>query len=220
MGEVADGISLFRAEAIQISNAFPSLSFCEQDGRPIVAGELELKGADSVNHGTYFIEIHPVEEYPYRFPHVFETGGRIPRNIDWHIFESDGHCCLKNQPEEFLLCKAGINLPAFIEKEVKPYFFNQLFREKHGYFLQERSHGLLGELEFFFDIFKTKDLLRLYQLLTFIAKRVEPGRTENCFCGSKEKYRRCHREAFRTAIRFSDRELRYFIMQIIQSKTF
>lgn len=220
MGEVVDGISLVRVEAIQISDAFPSLSFLEQDGKPIVAGELELIDAEGVNHGSYFIEIHAVEEYPYRFPFVFETGGKIPRNIDWHIFESDGHCCLKNQPEEILLCKAGITLQGFIEKEVKPYFFNQLFREKHGYFLQERSHGLLGEFEFFFDLFKTKDLLRLYELMSYVVKRLEPGRTENCFCGSKEKYRRCHREAFRTVIKFTDEELRYFIMQLVNSNIF
>ncbi len=220
MGEVVDRISLFRAEAIQISDAFPSLSFLEQDGKPIVAGELELIDAEGVKHGSYFIEIHAVEEYPYRFPFVFETGGRIPRNIDWHIFESDGHCCVKNQPEEILLCKAGITLPVFIEKEVKPYFFNQLFREKNGYFLQERSHGLLGELEFFFDLFKTKDLLRLYELISHVAKRIEPSRTENCFCGSKEKYRRCHREAYRTTLQFTNEELRYFIRQVIGSKAF
>jgi hypothetical protein len=220
MGEVVNGMSLFRAEAIQVRDAFPSLSFLEQDGKPIVAGELELIDAEGVNRGSYFIEIHSVEEYPYRFPFVFETGRRIPRNIDWHIFEGDGHCCLKNQPEEILLCKAGITLLVFIEKEVKPYFFNQLFREKHGYFLLERSHGLLGELEFFIDLFKTKDLLTLYELMSFVAKRIEPGRTENCFCGSKEKYRRCHREAYRTIIKFTDEELRYFIMQLANSNIF
>ena len=220
MGEIVDGISLFRAEAIQISDAFPSLSFLEQDGKPIVAGELELIDAEGVKHGSYFIEIHSVEEYPYRFPFVFETGGRIPRNIDWHIFESDGHCCLKNQPEEILLCKSGINLQVFIEKEVKPYFFNQLFREKHGYFLQERSHGLLGEVEFFFDLFRTSDLLELYELLRFVSKRKEPSRTEDCFCGSRMKYRRCHRDAYRIAIKFTDRELEYFISHLTNSAPF
>ncbi len=220
MGEVVDGISLFRAEAISISDAFPSLSFLEQAGKPVVAGQLELKDAEGLHHGSYFIEIHAVEEYPYRFPYVFETGGRIPRNIDWHIFESDGHCCLKNQPEEILLCKTGINLQMFIEKEVKPYFFNQLYREKHGYFLQERSHGLQGELEFFFDLLRTTDLLKVYEFLVFVCKRLEPGRTTVCFCGSKEKYRRCHRDTYRTIEKFTNAELQYFIGEIVNSKAF
>lgn len=220
MGEVVDGISLFRAEAIQISDAFPSLSFLEQDGKPIVVGELELRVAEGVNHGSYFIEIHGVEEYPYRFPFVFETGGRIPRNIDWHIFERDGHCCLKNQPEEVLACQAGINLVGFIEKEVTPYFFNQLFREKHGYFLHERSHGLLGELEFFIELFRTTDLLKLYESMLFVSRRREPSRTEDCFCGSSEKYRRCHRDAYRTTVKFTEAELRYFIGELVNSNVF
>jgi len=220
MGEVVDGLSLFRAEAIKINDAFPSLSFREQDGKPIVAGELELRDIEGVNHGSYFIEIHAVEAYPYRFPFVFETGGRIPRNIDWHIFEHDGHCCLKNQPEELLACRLRINLVTFIGKEVIPYFFNQLFREKYGYFLHERSHGLLGDLEFFFELFRTTDLLELYESMLFVSGRREPSRREDCFCGSGEKFRRCHREAYRTAAKFSDVELQYFIGELVNSTVF
>lgn len=176
------GFTAFREEATLISNTFPGLSLTEKHGKPVVVGELALVDNEGVLHTNYSIEIHPVEEYPDRFPFVFETGGRIPRNIDWHIFETDGHCCLKNQPEEILTCKAGINLIGFVEKEITPYFFNQLYREKHGHFLQERSHGLLGELEFFFDLFGTTDLLKPYELMLFVSKRIEPSRTEDCFC--------------------------------------
>lgn len=108
----------------------------------------------------------------------------------------------------------------FIEKEVTPYFFNQLYREKHGYFLQERSHGMLGHLEFFFDAFRTTDIPKLYQLMSFVNKRIEPGRTEKCFCGSGEKYRRCHREAYRKVAQLSEPELSFFIQQLVELRAF
>lgn len=215
-----NGFDTFREEAKFISNRFPGLSLSDKDGKPVVHGKLSLIDKDGVLHTTYSIEIHAVEEYPNRFPYVFETGDRIPRNIDWHIFETDGHCCLKNLPEEILICKEKLNLDKFIIEEVTPYFFNQLYREKHGYFLQERSHGLIGELEFFFDLFRTADLLKVYKMLYVIKQRLEPTRTEKCFCGSKEKYRRCHRDAYRIASRFSDHELSYFIRKLIESDIF
>src|SRR5690349_3890463 len=113
-----NGVTIFREEAISISNTFPGLSLIEKDGKPIVVGELMLTDNQGVLYTSYAIEIHPLEDYPDSFPVVFEKGGRIPHNIDWHIFELDGHCCLKNQAEELLACKAGINLIGFITNEV------------------------------------------------------------------------------------------------------
>lgn len=214
------GSILFEKEAVNISDAYTGLALIERVGKPIVAGELFLLDNEGVMQDKYAIEIQSVPDYPLKFPLVFETGGRIPRNIDWHIFEPDGHCCLKNQPEEILICRRGIDLKSFIEKEVKPYFFNQAYRERYGYYLHDRSHGLLGQLEFFFDLLKTKDLLKLYRFMTFVRRRVEPTRSENCFCGSGEKYRRCHREAYRTMCEFTDTEIGYFLNELTSCDAF
>lgn len=214
------GSTLFKEEALKISDPYPGLSLIERVGKPIVAGELLLLDNDGVLQDKYAIEIQSVPDYPLKFPLVFETGGRIPRNIDWHTFETDGHCCLKNQPEEILICRRGIDLESFIEKEVKPYFFNQAYRERYGYYLQERSHGLLGQLEFFFDLFRTKNLLELYRLMMFVRRGAEPSRSEKCFCGSGEKYRRCHREAYRTMCEFTDTEIGHFLHELTHSNTF
>jgi len=211
------GIELFKKEALLVNIDFPDLKLIEKDSKQIICGELILIDSEGVKHKSYSIEIHPVPEYPLRFPLVFEIGGRIPKNVDWHIFESDGHCCLKTYAEELLICKKGLTLANFIENEVKPYFFNQTFRECYGYFNQERAHGITGELEFFFELFRTKDLLQVLNLIYFISKRVEPYRTDDCFCGSREKYRRCHREAFRIMNKFSDLDFQYFRQSIINS---
>ncbi|MBL7739078.1 MAG: hypothetical protein JNK14_07655 [Chitinophagaceae bacterium] len=167
------------------------------DNKTILKGELDLIDNFGVHQDTYCIEIHPVPEYPYRFPFVFETGGKIPRNIDWHIYESDGHCCLSVEPEEILICRNGINLTDFVEKQVVPFFFNQTFRRINGYFINERSHGLLGIIEFYQQQLKEKNPLKLLQLLRFVLNGIEPNRVDLCFCGKKIKYRKCHRDPYR-----------------------
>jgi len=209
-GLMYKGLDIFQNEAVSIHEYFHGLNMDAdlQNELPNVSGFLELVDvSDGAIIDRYYIKIVAVPEYPLRFPHVYETGGRIPENIDWHVFPNDGRCCLATIPEEILTCKKGVNLPGFIEKIVTSYFFNQRYREDHGYFLKERSHGDKGNVEFFTEIFKTDDLLSIANGLSFIKQHKEPNRVSNCFCGSGQKFRKCHQEAFRTLSAFSDQEL-------------
>lgn len=142
---------------------------------------------------------------------VYEIGGRLPINIDWHVYESDGHCCIKAFPEEVLICKSGITLESFIEEQLRPYFYNQKHREVNGFFLNERSHGVKGNVEFFEEVFKTKNIQIIISGLEFIQLRKEPNRVQTCFCGSGKKYRKCHQKTYRTLHLFSDEELKFWI---------
>ena len=219
MGKI--GLALFLSEAKEIGYQFPKLRVLEKDGLPIILGELDLISENEGLIDIYSIEIHPTTDYPSRFPLVYETGGRIPRNIDWHIFETDGHCCIKALPEEVLICKDGITLSYFIEKEVVPFFFNQTFRRLRGYFLNERPHGISGEIEFFKSELRTDNILEVVKWLFFISQRKELSRSEKrCFCGSQLMYRNCHRETYKKLAKFRDFELEYFIKKITESEEF
>lgn len=213
-------ISNFKKEAITINKYFQELVYSEfNNGNPCISGELILRDEQGFYVDSYFIRIEPSGSYPLRFPFVFETEGRIPCNIDWHVFP-DGHCCIKSIPDEALLCKQGITLLGFIEQQVKPYFFNQKFREIHGYLLHERPHGLDGNIEFFEDIFKTKDLKLIAKGLFFIQERKEPDRVSKCFCGSGLKYRKCHRNTYNILSVFNDEELDFYLRIVISSNRF
>ncbi len=201
----------FRVQAKNIHNTFPSLAYMEvEDGAPAVAGDLVLTDAAGSTIDVYKILIRETPLFPVRFPFVFEVGGRIPINIDWHVFP-DGHCCIKSIPEEIFICKGGLSLAKFIEQEVRPYFYNQKHREMHGYFLHERSHGPQGNIEFFQDFFGTKDLQAILEDLLLIKNHAEPNRVDNCFCHSGKKYRKCHRDIYRKTRQYSDYELAQFI---------
>lgn len=205
------GFITFKIEATSIQNEYPKLLYTEsEEGLPSIHGELELIDESGFFVDSYFIRIEPTKEYPFSFPRVFETQGRIPINIDWHIY-TDGHCCIKAIPEEIYICRKGITLVQFINKQVVPFFFSQKFRELHGYFLNERSHVNRGNLEFFKEIFQTNNLATIKTAIELNISKLEPSKADKCFCGNGRKYRKCHRSSFRFLNTYTKVELKYFL---------
>jgi len=209
-----NGYDNFKNQIAEAIDYFPGLTSFAKDGVPGLTGELRLIDVDGNHVDIYTIEILATETFPSSFPFLFEVGGKIPKNYDWHVYETDGHCCLKTAPEEILACKKGITLNSFIEEEVKPYLFNQTFRRLNGYFYQERSHGFLGSVEYFQEVFKTENLNLIKNGLLFISRRKTPSRTAMCFCGSGKKYRKCHRGAFKKLSVLSDDDFNTILFQL------
>ncbi len=194
-----EGVDLFEAQIDQFIKLFPKFARgSSNDGTVIIQGELDIVDQTGKFWESFQIEIHPSDGFPYRFPSVFEIGGKIPRIADWHVYEDTQSCCLAVDPEERLLCKNGISLTSFVKDHVLPYFFNQTFRRIEGHYKNgEYSHGIKGVYEFYDEVLKTNGNLReTVRLLLKIADAEKPGRTHDCFCGAKKKFRKCHRAAY------------------------
>lgn len=188
---------IFEEEVQSLKSRFPELNLGQTEkGIPTLDGKLILKDEKGEPIDSYDVRIVCSENYPQSFPFVFETKNRIPINIDWHV-HSDGHACLCTWPEEIIYCQKGITIESFLNDNVIPYFFNQKYREMHGFFLQERAHGIMGTIDFFKEKFRTNNLKLIVKWLEYIALNPEPIRTNECFCGSGEKFRKCHRDEFR-----------------------
>lgn len=188
----------FTEEATEAICNFPDFHLrSREDALPFLEGTINLLDKNSVAYDAYAIRIECAPDYPKSFPFVYETQGRLPHNIDWHLY-NDGHFCISTPIEEYIHCAQGITLTSFIQNQVVPYLHNQSFREKEGYFLHERSHGLQGILESLYDLLQTRDANKMYSLLIYIYKNETPSRTSKCFCGSCKKYRYCHREAYQS----------------------
>ncbi|MCS3556932.1 MULTISPECIES: SEC-C metal-binding domain-containing protein [unclassified Sphingobacterium] len=186
----------FTAEANEAIGEFPELQLCvREDSHPYLVGDISLYDENNVVYDKYSIRIECTTEYPASFPYVFETAQRLPHNIDWHVY-GDGHFCICTPVEEFIHCSKRITLKGFIKEHVTPYLHNQSFREKEGYFLNERSHGSEGILESIYDLLNTNNVNEAYKLLKFIYNNNTPSRTSMCFCNSGKKYRYCHRKAY------------------------
>lgn len=212
--ESPNGYDVFKSQIAEAIDSFPGLTSFIKDGVPGLTGKVELIDVDGNCHDEYSVKILATGTFPNSFPLLFEIGGQIPKNYDWHVYETDGHCCIKTTPEEILACKKGITLKRFIEDEVKPYLFNQTFRRLNGFFSQERSHGFMGSLEFLQEVFETKNINLIKNGLLFISRRKTPNRTAMCFCGSGKKYRKCHRDTYENLSVLSDDHLNTILDQI------
>ena len=192
------GYEVFVLQLAEAINAFPSLYKFIIDGKEILKGSLDVVDHAGKHWETYEIEIHSTENYPEEFPVLFETSGKIPKIADWHVYEDTHSCCVKVKPEELIRCKKGITVIEFIREEVMPYLFNQTHRRVEGYYVNgEYGHGLFGIYQFYaIELNTGNDIRQTIGLLQFISSNERPGRTMLCFCGSKIKFRRCHRDAF------------------------
>src|SRR5690554_1899486 len=141
MGKMNNSWEKFIADSQEVLVQFPGLEFvAPENAPPLLTGFIELNDVDGSIYDRYQISVVAPENPNMWFPSVFENDGRLPHNNDWHVFMG-GRCCIKSVPEQIVLCRKGFSLLQFMSEQVLPYFHAQAFREQHGYYLHERSHG-------------------------------------------------------------------------------
>lgn len=189
---------IFLSQLDEVEKAYPRLKRKLVDEKYLLAGELEVIDAAGKLWEIYQVEIHYEDGFPHRFPSLYETGGKIPKIGDWHVYENTLACCVKVEPAEMIRCVHGITITEYITEEALPYLFNQTHRRLEGYYVNgEYAHGLVGIYQFYSEMLHTgKDYQKTLNLMHFIASNGRPGRTSLCFCGSGFKFRNCHRTVF------------------------
>ena len=115
----------------------------------MLLGELKIIDKSGKEWDSFFIKVIPKDCYPFCFPTVFVEDARLPKIPDWHIYE-DGSCCFDVPLGEVLKCLDGLPVGHFLERIAVPFFADQAFRIKEGFYKgREYSHGIDGVLEFF-----------------------------------------------------------------------
>lgn len=97
---------------------------------------------------TYRLQIEVPHRFPNELPRTLELGGRIPHDIDYHVFE-DGSLCLGSPLRLYLIAHETKDLTAFVQRGIVPYLYAASFREKTGgpYPFGELAHGAGGLLD-------------------------------------------------------------------------
>ncbi len=188
----------FENDILSIPTKFNKLSVVELDGEKFLKGELDIIDTYGKLWDTYQIEIKGSSGYPFNFPKLFETEDIFPKIVDWHVYEfDDNSCCVDITPNEIIICKNGLDVYEYIQRFAIPYFANQSFRIREGYYLYgEYSHGIFGRIEYYQSKLKAKNSKELIQMFDLIISEYNPLRTSLCpFC-YKTKFRKCHKKAF------------------------
>ena len=171
---------------------YPALRLVEGNKRLSVQGTFTAY-KDDIQIEPYEIEIWFPSDYPFSFPWVYEVGNKIlPKNATRHI-NVGGTLCLGNPFDEAKLCKRGINLIWFLDAILNPHLCREYVREiKGSYITGERSHGVEGVWESFYELYGTHEKKAILDHMERALHRNEPGRNDRCYCGSVIKYKNCH----------------------------
>ncbi len=166
---------------------------------PIAAGYVTFAGlfefSASVPGGQKVTDAYQwrieLPQYPERLPRVFETGGRIPRNMDEHTF-SDGMLCLGSELRLRLAIGPRFNLLTFAERCVVPYLYAVSRRVSEGRFvLGELAHGTQGLFVDYQDIFAVTTDRAVIDVLRALCTKPTSADRHPCPCGCGKRLAQC-----------------------------
>lgn len=171
----------------------PELIVTTADSLIVLEGLFVVSGPNGP-FDSYRIQAALTAGFPAQEPVVFETGGRIPRIADRHVFPKDGNCCLGIW-EEWLLTAPDHRFETFLTGPMHDYFVSQTYYEVNNIWpYGERSHGPRGVLESYSDILGIRPDPKIVTDYLHLLSRVEIKGHAVCPCGSGKRLRQCHSE--------------------------
>lgn len=180
-------------EQIQhLLNHYPSLAIVETDFK-----QIRLIGTISIYRSAcnytlckdYTIELFiPISDS--ELPKIKCTDNSIDVNYP-HRY-TNGMLCLETDTTIKFRFIDGFNLVEWMDEYVETYFFSYEYYMRYGHFpFGERSHGFIGIVESYQDIFNETDYGKIYALLQYSAEHSYHGHVD-CPCGSGLRLRKCH----------------------------
>lgn len=151
----------------------------------------------------YLVSIHIPVDYPEKIPIVRETGGRIPRDIDFHKYSDDRLC---------LAAPHGLNkvffkdptLLGLINNLIIPFCYANSYLEKYKKRpWPELAHAQNGIIQYYSSYFGIEVACVPGFLRLLASTKLEPR--DKCPCGSERQLSKCHGEKIREASQYLSR---------------
>jgi len=203
-----NNIEKFQKDFYSLSNLFPDLR-----RKPSPRNVFQIEGSLPVyDSNGFLIDIFATKiiyssSYPKGFAKLYEIGGDIERSDDWHKY-SDDQCCVCSLPEELILQQKSNNAIFFIREYAIPFLANFLHKKKYGKYPNgEYPHGNDGTIQWYKDQFPDEST-RIHPILEriLIGKNI-PKHYEQCLCGSKTKFKKCHQRFYNEILLIPRKEL-------------
>ena len=206
---IINNYKLFCRQLNEAIHKYPNLQIKELNGLKYLKGILDVPNNEGIIVGSFLIELHFNKGFPQRFPLLFETGGAIPNEADWHKYQNSG-CCITVTAKEILLCKNGLSVIDFIETHAIAFFANFIYRRITGEYKNgDYGHGIIGLYQFYTNLLKTNNpnlwlqyFKNVFRNLSFNNKRNDP-----CFCNSGKKFKVCHDVVFDTLLEIGEKQI-------------
>jgi hypothetical protein len=194
---------------------YKGFKFSSFTSKPTVIGQWEVK-FEGVVYETYDIKI-TFDGYPEHLPKVYETSNKIPHEEDMHFNPPDWHACLFVSHQRWEVFPKGSSFLTFLKVPVHNFFLGQSFFSMYGHWPEgrERGHGNKGIVEYYQELFGTKDKKIIYSLLRETFEESIP-RQKKCPCNKKKRLKNCHGQTVTTLKENQDPKLIFEAMQIFK----
>lgn len=150
---------------------------------------IEYKGQEL---DRFKVKVVILPSFPKDPPVVFETGGRIPRTLERHVYPKLGNCCLFHSDAFRIRYPNGMPFLDFLRGPIRDYFLGQLAVEAgQPWPFGELGHGKQGAIQYFEEEFDVKGEQAVLNCLDYISYSVLKGH-HRCPCGSTLRLRNCH----------------------------
>ncbi len=180
----------------EVTIKYPLLDVQFENSKPkTLLGRLKVVDKRGVFFGSFDVSIGIPTGYPFSFPTMEETSGKIPKILDRHI-QPDGYCCVCVLQEQYIEANRGISIINFIDKYAIPFLAAQIYFEKYGYWPNgEYAHGFKGVLQYYLENFGINEIILLQDWLRMYLENRLPKRNDRCVCG-EGKFKKCHLRSF------------------------
>lgn len=176
-----------------VKEQYPLFNVLEHEKEYVFAGELGLDHIyDGVRMtGKFNLEITVSKDYPSQIPIVKEVSDRIDKDYP-HRYK-DGQLCLASNFELKMYISQNANISSFINMYIIPYLYTYRYYEEYDgvYPFGERSHGIVGDLEYIKELFMVDEWKQVFDIIYFISYSSYRGHLL-CPCGSGKRIRNCH----------------------------
>jgi hypothetical protein len=176
----------------RLAERYPTLAASRDEQGLLVSGWFPVADTDG-EVDRFLVEIR----FPGgigAIPRIYETGGRIPRIGDRHVF-TDGSICA--EVPEVTLARGDYDLIAYLDAPVRNYFLGQAFVEEGlPWPFGELRHNKPGLLQAYGDLLGVSGEARIRAYLDCLTHDTIKGHWP-CPCGSGKTLRRCHLDNLR-----------------------
>jgi hypothetical protein len=176
---------------------YPQMRFRPRAGKPpVLRGRFAFtashREAGSVED-AFELEIEIPFAFPQDVPLVTETGGRIPREADYHVHTSNGTLCLGSPLRIRQLLSQDATLTGFATNCLVPFLFaeSQKLAGVGGFAFGELAHGLFGLLDDYVGLFELTEFSQAVEALRLLGMKKRRANKLRCPCGCGMRVGRC-----------------------------
>lgn len=141
---------------------------------------------------AYELEITIGGGFPTVIPSVKETGNRIPRDVEHHVYPDDT-LCLGSPLRLLEIISKKPNLVGFSENCLVPHLYAVSNKLQNGgdFVFSELDHGVSGIFDDYMDLFGLKKRSQVIQALRLLGMKQRIANKKSCPCGCGLRLGKC-----------------------------